>query len=365
MRPATTNTMAIRSFALAAAMLFCIGLSDQASAQQPSLDHYQCYEIEGRQMEPLPVELVDQFGATTNRVVEAKYLCAPVDKNGEGVNDKRSHLVCYTLSAQIPQNVRVEVDNQFGTQEFIVRERQLLCVPSAKRIIEEPPNGEPPKARDNHYQCYKAEHEPIEPLPVKLADQFNPQGWEDRIIAMPFLCNPVDKNGEGIFDVERHLACYTLVRQQEPQTNRHVLVTDQFGKHELVVKQAQTLCVPSRKGFAVEPPPEPQPRVDVRGNHYTCYSVDVRGERFEPGQVALKDQFGGTEAVVAEEDSLCTPAEKNGEEIEDKEAHLLCYRLEKGAEGDWTVFASNQFGGVFLRAYAAVYLCVPAKKEVL
>jgi hypothetical protein len=80
---------------LLAAGIFGAGLSGRASAQ--NLDHYQCYELEPQQMQGIDVRLIDQFGETQNSVVEPKYLCTPVDKNGSGIKDKEGHLLCYLL----------------------------------------------------------------------------------------------------------------------------------------------------------------------------------------------------------------------------------------------------------------------------
>jgi len=291
--------------------------------------------------------------------VEPKYLCTPVDKNGSGIKDKESHLVCYLLKENIPADVRVEVDNQFGTQQFVVRDRQLVCVPSTKKVIVD---GE---SEREHFHCYNTKNEEFESRGITLADQFNPDKWEDKINSAPFFCTPADKNGEGIKDEKRHLTCYALQAGQMAQKNSRVLVTDQFGKYELLVRIALELCVPSLKEVFDGAPPKPQSTEGLKGNHYTCYSVEVIGGGFDQRTVTIKDQFDGSEPYVVQVEWLCTPVDKNGEGIEDKEEHLLCYRLEKGAEVNRSVLASNQFGGEVLAVLNAAYLCVPATKEVL
>ena len=105
--------------------------------------------------------------------------------------------------------------------------------------------------------------------------------------------------------------------------------------------------------------------MDVKGNHYTCYDVKDFAGKFDPRKVTIKDQFGGNEALVVEVQALCTPAEKNGEGIENKDAHLLCYRLEKGQEARLDISATNQFGSELLWIRDAIALCVPSTKEVI
>ncbi len=189
--------------------------------------------------------------------------------------------------------------------------------------------------------------------------------WLDGVVRAPIFCNPADKNNEGIFDKELHQTCYTLKLEQPAQVNRHVLVTDQFGKHELLVEKAVELCVPSLKELA-GPGTAPKPEaVDVKGNHYTCYDVKDIGDPFKGAPVSIDDQFGGSKPYVAQVEELCTPAEKNGEPMVDKDNHLLCYLLEDGVRGRWNILASNQFGRQLLRIGDAVRLCVPATKEVL
>ena len=82
------------------------------------------------------------------------------------------------------------------------------------------------------------------PGTLELADQFSKDAWEDWIISAPIFCNPADKNGEGIKDEKRHLTCYALEKQHRAEVNVHVVVSNQFGKHELLVGTALVLCVP-------------------------------------------------------------------------------------------------------------------------
>jgi hypothetical protein len=78
---------------------------------------------------------------------------------------------------------------------------------------------------------------------VTLVDQF---GTITTKATKPFLlCNPVDKNGEGIRDRLNHLECYKLA--PPPKVARTVTVRNQFGETSVGTKKAVVVCVPSAK----------------------------------------------------------------------------------------------------------------------
>jgi hypothetical protein len=91
----------------------------------------------------------------------------------------------------------------------------------------------------------------FEPRTVTVVDQFK---TKEAIVTKPIaLCNPVDKNGEGVPDPSCHLVCYRLVDTVPPRmTPRDVSVTDQFGTMDLraisgTCRKLGVLCVPSAK----------------------------------------------------------------------------------------------------------------------
>ncbi len=106
--------------------------------------------------------------------------------------------------------------------------------------------AERPRGVD-HYLCYEPSafsgHAAVK---VKFRDQF---GAGDGIVIRPVrLCNPVDKNGEGIVNKEAHLVCYYFDLQNMPDAReRTVLTANQFGKTKMVVAKPNMICVPSRK----------------------------------------------------------------------------------------------------------------------
>jgi len=142
------------------------------------------------------------------------------------------------------------VVNQFGTIFVDTKKPDRLLVPSA-RSLAGPIDGLDPETID-HFKCYKVKvtegTQEFEPIQVTLADQF-----EDKLFDVKKpkrLCNPVDKNSEGIFNPLAHLMCYTVKRTEgEP---KHIKVTgiqvnNQFGPLQLDTKKEAELCVPSTK----------------------------------------------------------------------------------------------------------------------
>ena len=104
----------------------------------PGPDHYRCYAVkdESNQDEFL-VSLEDQFGFDPAvEIEEVVSICAPVDKDGEGIIDPHTHFVCYEIDDGEALRIDAAVSNQFGMdQELAVRRQKTICVPSLKRII--------------------------------------------------------------------------------------------------------------------------------------------------------------------------------------------------------------------------------------
>jgi hypothetical protein len=213
-------------------------------------DHFKCYKVHegGGRFHPGPVSLIDQFGAAANVVEEAQRFCNPVDKNGEGIDDPTAHLMCYDLATQKGFAKReVVVRNQFGDQILTVVRPDSLCVPAEKDMIQ--------SALDlNHFKCYRVaqRYTKFASRVVTLADQFE---TKTTIVQRPVLmCNPVDKNGEGIVDPAGHLTCYRIIDAsgQAAFAPKGITVSDQFTDQNLKVfrgtcRQASLLCVPSLK----------------------------------------------------------------------------------------------------------------------
>lgn len=104
-----------------------------------TLNNFQCYSVEGEALRPAPtVTLNDQFGTGAVRVGRPVLLCNPTEKNNEKIGPVVSgpeHLVCYSITSRNKTNKVVEVRDQFGVQTLKVVRTELLCVPSDKKEI--------------------------------------------------------------------------------------------------------------------------------------------------------------------------------------------------------------------------------------
>ncbi len=97
----------------------------------PAIDHFKCYKARGRfRSDALAID--DQFGSIAAAIKRPVRYCAPVDKNGEGILDAGTHLVCYQVrsAAGSPTNDTLYSLNQFGPDTFKVFGPRELCVPS-------------------------------------------------------------------------------------------------------------------------------------------------------------------------------------------------------------------------------------------
>ena len=235
------------------------------------VDHFLCYEAnttpETAAFVPLNVTLKDQFDAETGVVFEVKKpvsLCTPADKNGEGIIDPDTHLEGYEIEEvpgepnHVPQT-NIKVRNQFHPEgeELVVDtiKPDRLLVPSAKDLNNpvDPPDSDSHNV--DHYKCYNVElpngtpeFQPI--LGVSVDDQFTDGAKLFDLTKPTRLCNPVDKNGEGIKDPTAHLMCYQAqpaVGQPPHQQRTGIHVNNQFGAEQLDTIKEEEFCVPSEK----------------------------------------------------------------------------------------------------------------------
>jgi hypothetical protein len=252
------------------------GARPQAGAAQSfRLDHFLCYQASPGQFEPRNVRLRDQFGRSRARVLRRTNLCNPVDKNDEGINNRRGHLVCYTIKRRSPfQRRDVAVTNQF-VQDFRLRVLgpNHLCLPSAKAKRE--PRGEQEIPKLDHYQCYRVQPlQRFDPRDVRLRDQF---GRVRARVGRPLqLCNPVSKNGGEVRNLRDHLVCHPI-RPEERFDPLKVFITNQFErKSVLEAVSRERLCLPSRKRV-LRPDLTPTilgpPAVSCPGGQGTCTTV--------------------------------------------------------------------------------------------
>jgi hypothetical protein len=231
---------------------------------QPSLEHFQCYELRKRGFRPRGVSLADQFGTRQTKVRRRAELCNPVRKRREAFRNTRAHLQCYSVNGP-DRNLQVAVRNQFGSQRLLVHRPERLCLPTGKRELPRRlvrrlgPRGvarlrvRTPKIKVpiDHFQCYGVRAQTglrslAPPGPTRLRDQF---GAAVVKVGEPFrLCAPVAKTirakRSAVQHPVRHLVCYRIRRNR---VRRTVQIRNQFEAVNLVTRRPRALCVPSLK----------------------------------------------------------------------------------------------------------------------
>jgi len=187
-------------------------------------------------------------------VLKARQLCTPADKNGEGIIDATTHLESYTFRQTTP-HVRqtVATANQFGNLSLTTTKPDTLFVPTAKSLV---PSSPPPPDNNainvDHYKCYKIKVTSGTPkfpkgVQATVADQFNAPPKLFDVRKPKHLCNPVDKNGEGVKNADAHLVCYQVkgASGQPKHVRRDVLLNNQFGPESATTIKESELCVPT------------------------------------------------------------------------------------------------------------------------
>ena len=324
------------------------------------LDHFKCYEAGAAAGSGKEVSLDDQF-VTINATVGAPwYFCNPTEKLHDDVTTPLSnpdhHLMVYDISyADEPVTAYVEVDNQFGLEQLMVRGPIALAVPTQKV---EPGGHEEPLLLDHYllYEVLGGQH--IGDI-VTLNDQFS--GEPDAFVYEPiYLANPVEKEHDGvtteIVDEGAHLVFYRIVVEDEPFSTE-VQIANQFGAGTFDVFDPALLAVPSTKTELAAPPPL---------DHFKGYIMHSPVPA-EPNEIHLEDQFNAFDASATLADVFCTPAVKWHEGVPTElfypDNHLMLYDISyTGDFPDMSVFVYNQFGYEGLVVGAPVKLAVPTQK---
>jgi len=266
-------------------------------------------------------------------------------------------------------NIKIEASFNSYSEDYFLTNIEVIG-----DAIPPPPPPPPASGTTDHYLGYKVKEtkhtEKFQKLTVTLSDQFE-MGKIYTVEKPERLFNPVDKNQEGIIDEITHLLGYKIKAPKgekfEKVTNVHV--TNQFGELILDVKKPKLLLVPSSKDLTETPN-----KLDkITVNHYKCYDVKKTKDapKFKKQQVTLSDlNFGETKVFeVKKPKHLCTPVDKDGEGIIDKESHLMCYDLKKIKDEPKfkkrNVFTNNQFEPEDLEVKKEHQLCVPSIIDIL
>jgi hypothetical protein len=339
----STNQFGAQPLTLGAPQSLCVPTEKLITPGPVDLDHYKCYDATGAPID-VGVGLVDQFQGRTALVLEPKLFCTPADKNGEGIDDPINHLTCYSTNPVGDNPGLIPITNQFvaaGQLELLGPD--LLCAPSTKEV---PPPVE-------HFMVYNATG-PDGP-PVTMTDQFGTQATDLGLTSLFMV--PASKNDETLFDPFTHLTCYDIEEPALPPA-LDITVTNQFGVDQPIdVGLARELCVPTEKLIAPGP---------IDGDHYRCWEASDPSGGSLGVAVTLADQFQSFSPDVMEPFRLCNPVDKNGEGIQDPDAHLTCYILQppSGVLG-LPIPIQNQFHTLAdVDIEDAFALCAPSVKTV-
>jgi len=216
-------------------------------------------------------------------------------------------------------------------------------------------------ATPDHFFCYKVKTTKgaakFAKIPgIDLGDQF--EGRKFDLTKPVTLCNPADKNGEGVSDIETHLEGYQVkLSRTDPAQPKfvkrtNIRVTNQFGGLVVDVVKPDRLLVPTAKSLQgpVDPPDPQGHEVD----HFKCYKLKARknvclgdpavrcktdddcgqaspcvGKFPQDLQVTLEDQFTTTPRLylLTKPAKLCAPVDKNGEGMKKPDNRLMCYQV--------------------------------------
>lgn len=255
----------------------------------PPVNDFKCYAIKPEprsRFERRAISITDQFGSRGAMIARPFEICAPVDKNGEGIQDPEAHLTCYKLVSRQRDSWRILGDiDQFTTpvqdslfvpESLIVGRAAELCLPAVKNC-EENEEGQCGRAleavqeRLSHFQCYQARsiaEDPLVPGLLSLADQFasttsdvgaaikhcNPLTGKaldgGSIEELPVVTFPPDEEGGRFWEggEEVHLKCYGLEDETRlPRTS--VEIRDQLypDGYRVRVGNSLQLCEPAVK----------------------------------------------------------------------------------------------------------------------
>lgn len=326
-------------------VLAVAGVSSGVAYAQPQLDPFLCYRVKpskgSEKFAPIPhLTLTDQFESRAASALRPLLLCNPAQVGESTISDPAVHLEGYQLKPfrnicidTAPANVgrecknerdcggtpretdfcqaapkhtklsKVRVVNQFGDIQVDTINPETLLVPTATcsdtpgEACPDPlPPPDPASHHVDHYECYTVklsagEEKFPQDLHAQVIDQFSQSTLYD-IQKPTALCNPVDKNGEGINDLDTHLMCYEAVvvpkicaatapanpnnackaeedcggvaRQSsfcQPQAKPDKVsgnhTNNQFGPEQLDTLKVEELCTPSQK--IIDPPLPNQP----------------------------------------------------------------------------------------------------------
>jgi hypothetical protein len=239
-----------------------------AGAQSPCgamvdncLDDFTCYKITAPFPDPTTVSLEDQFEVASALVTKPGQICKPSNKNDEGLLDADTHLAFYRIRRQTPEHIQrtaIKVTNQLGDLWVDTLVPSALLVPTAVDLSSLPPPPNPSSHDVDHFKCYRVRVTSGTPrfatnTLVSAEDSFSGSARLLSLAKPRYLCNPVDKNGEGIKRPDVHLMCYNAkpaIGQPRHSSVHGLFMNNQLTAASVNTKKEILFCIPSQKSFS-------------------------------------------------------------------------------------------------------------------
>jgi hypothetical protein len=260
-----TITAASAALVSVAALATASASAAPAALKPPKLSHQLCYASTTRGFSRMPgpgtVRLINQFSPNgfVPKIGPAVLNCNPVKKivlptkAVYPITYRAGHLACYTISGFPRQPTPpTTIVNQFGSATLIIRQPNLLCLPTWKSLTGPPkaPRVQPPFL--DHFTCYPivATRGKFVPPPVALQDEFTPKPVSADVRQVPTLfCVPTMKLRVGsqpspIVHPHGYLVCFPV---GPTPIKPRVWDLNQFGRAVVAIHKTSLLCLPSTK----------------------------------------------------------------------------------------------------------------------
>ncbi len=229
---------------------------------EAALDDFLCYATKltrgGPRFTPaLGVRLNDTLGSTRFNVRKPTRLCAPADKDGNGIVDPIANLERYTLQRMrgTPRYARStrRVVTALGTLSLDTIRPDQLLVPTAESAVAQPTALDAASHHVDHYKCYqvrvtrKTPKLPLE-LQVTVTDLLSSGARRLKVKPPTRLCVATDKEPEGVENPSGHLLCYPVkpVRGEPKHVKqRGLYLGNDLGATRLDTLRESELCLPA------------------------------------------------------------------------------------------------------------------------
>ncbi len=205
-------------------------------------NHYKTWRINDLNPALHTAFVKDQFMSDSLVLDTIDFLSNPARKDTfDIIGDTTDHLTWYRARGR-DTLLQVEFENQFGKDTVLIDSVKYLLLPTQKF-----PHA-PPESLD-HYKGYKIRNPRTLFRQVQLQDQFDVGTVEliDSLVPTYFF-TPARKNNDPVYDTTTHYLAYEIFPKQ-PFTQIRT-THDQFGVHDLSVRNSEILLVPTKKLMA-------------------------------------------------------------------------------------------------------------------